>query len=140
MHWLQETLRPLCRVSNTSKNKVEYVTDGTQKQVFSNIMNSLTKLSGPGDLFLLSVLIPHRNEPSFLDQFILEFRPILSGSARCQGPRYRGIQGGPWPPSKIFSSCCSKSLFFYYFSISEYQIGNPCSCVYLVQFLPFIRV
>ena len=25
-------------------------------------------------------------------------------------------------PSKIFSSCCSKSLFFYYFSISEYVL------------------
>ena len=35
MQWLQETLRTLCRVNNTPKNKVEYVTDGTQKQVFS---------------------------------------------------------------------------------------------------------
>ena len=41
-------------------------------------------------------------------------------------------------PSRIFSSCSSESLFFYYFRVSEYQLGTPHSCVYLFQFLPFI--
>ena len=43
-------------------------------------------------------------------------------------------------PSKILGSCCSRPLFFYHFSVSEYQIGIPCSYVYLVQFLPFISL
>ena len=43
-------------------------------------------------------------------------------------------------PSKIFGSCCSKSLFVYYFGVSEYQIGTPRSYVYFVQFLPFISI
>ena len=56
----------------------------------------------------------------------------------------QGIQMGgprrPWPSHKIFISCCSKSLFAYHFSISEYQVGSPCSYVYLVQFSNFISL
>ena len=59
-------------------------------------------------------------------------RPLIAVLGWQQGPRYRGVQGGQ-APSKIFGCCCSKSLFFYYFSISEYQIGTPPSHVYLVN-------
>ena len=36
--------------------------------------------------------------------------------------RDTGGSRGAMAPSKIFSSCCSKSLFFYNFSISEYVL------------------
>ena len=50
-----------------------------------------------------------------------------------------GVQGAV-APSKIVGSCSSKSLFFYYFSVSEYQIGTAGSYVYLIQFLPVISL
>ena len=53
--------------------------------------------------------------------------------------RDTGGSKGAMAPSKIFSSCCSKSLLFYYFSVSEYQIGTPRSHAYLVNFyLPLV--
>ena len=54
--------------------------------------------------------------------------------------RDTGGSKGAMAPSKIFSSCCSKSLLFYYFSVSEYQIGTPRSYAYLVKFLSFISL
>ena len=90
--------------------------------------------SNPPKLTLLYQTIS--NPPIILIPPFIWYSRVCSQS---QGMRYRGVQGG-MAPSKLFSGCCSKSLFFYYFSTSEYQIGNPCSCVNLVQFLPFISL
>ena len=54
--------------------------------------------------------------------------------------RDTGGSRGVMAPSKILGSCCSRTLLFHYFSISEYQIGTPLSHIYLVQFLPFISI
>ena len=68
-----------------------------------------------------------------MQQFLSSYRFILA-VVLLSRTKIQGVQGGH------FSSYYSKSLFFSYFDISEYQIGTPCSYVYLVQFLPFINI
>ena len=62
---------------------------------------------------------------------------IARGIVRYQGPRYRGVQGA-WPPQKL--SVVAAVNLCSFSSISEYQIGNSFSYLYLVQFLPFTSI